>query len=298
MKAAVLGTNDYHALMQQVVKDSLQRQAGYVPGVMDELMPKPIVNRGCVLPLDDDYPLALDLMARWCEGRAWMGGSAALWRYERTKVDIGADVAWDYYDMDLYAHSIEAYKDLHEELSELGACQTVGKRNSKYENVRIGDTYYYETVNLVCPTPADKWEQPANVLDTFDLNICQVVLGAGWLYVMDPDGLTERRMVYHRNMKNPMTLLKRIVKYVHRGYRFDDSLLTSILQHPPVADCALVLSHLYNLRADYKKVFKSLLKSASEAVYWDNHVSIDWVEHDHDWEDEDEHEYDDDYSYS
>lgn len=295
MKAAVLGTNDYHAVMQQAAKNALLRQGGYVPQVMSEPMPSPVVNRGCVLPLDDCYPMQLDWIAQWCEGRAWMAGSAALWRYEFTRLDTGANVQWSYHDMDLYAHSIEAYKELKEELSAIGECQAEGQRNSKYEHVRIASAYYYEPVNLVCPAPDDDWEQPANVLDTFDLNICQVVLGDGWLYVMDLDGLTKRLMRYRQNMRYPMRLLKRIVKYLQRGYRADDDLLETILRHPPVEDCAHVLSQLYDLKADQKKVFKSLLKSASEATYWysDSEVYVD------EWETgEDEAEYDDGYSWS
>lgn len=296
MKAAVLGTEragvvgtDAQILLD-AVKSGLQQQTGYVAGVDGSPLPEPIVPRGDLVPVNDCV-MELDILAKWCEGRAWLAGSAALWRYEfLTLPEDVHTVSWAYGDCDLFAVSEQAYADLKVELESLMDAEVVETpSNCRFERVWI-DNRFYESVNLVRPLPKQNWEHPSSVLATFDLSICAVALGPGWLYALYPHDIERKRMRYMGHGRNAMRLLSRIFKYLNRGYKCGNAMIETMLEDDKVADAVWLLNDMNTARSNDKKHFTAMLQHSHNvieelysATYWD-------------WDDIETHDDDDDFN--
>lgn len=279
-KAVVLGTEgagmvgSERDLLLAAVSKGLKERAGYVPGVDDSPLPVPIENRGQVIPLTDGRPMVTEALAKLCEGRAWLAGSAALWRYELSRLPLNDfSVGWSFNDYDLFAMSDDAYNELKAILGQIGVLRSDSQSNCVFDKVRYSDIekdrILPESVNLVRPIPGQNWEHPSGVLSMFDLSVSAVVLGAGWFYVMSPNHIERKEITYQGHGRNPMRLLSRVLKYEQRGYHTDWFFWDAVLQDEKVADAARLVRDLEMIRRKDNGHFESLLAAATDAVETD-----------------------------
>lgn len=281
-RTALLGTEHEELvgtereILLSAVTHGLKQKAGYVPSVDDSPLPEPIVPRGELIPVDD-CRIDLDYLAMWTEGRAWLAGSSALWRYEFLKLPVEEHtVSWAYGDCDLFAHSEDAYADVKAELCSLTDQELKETpSNCRFEHMWINN-HFFENINLVRPLPKQNWEHPASVLATFDLSICAVAVGAGWLYALYPRDLERKRMRYMGHGRNAMRLLSRILKYVNRGYKCGNGLLEAMLEDSKVEDAVWLLRELHTARFNDKNHFKAMLWHAHTVIDEQYHQNWGW----------------------
>jgi hypothetical protein len=223
MKAAVLGTNDYHGVMQEVVKNALQRQAGYIAPKLTEAFDAVPGLKPYLYPIKANFDIAT--VWQWANGRGWICGSAALYEYNRSR-DKDC-YPWIYGDIDVFAHDEAAFESLKAGLQDAWEISD-NDRNYKAEMVNIGK-HNVGTVNVVCPPEGISWENPMNVWDDFDLNAAQcLIVAPEWVAVSgdmalvhwnfsDPD--KQPFLIPKKGLKNAARFAERVQKYVQRGFR-------------------------------------------------------------------------------
>lgn len=224
IKTATLGTT-YQELIgseRQILLDaameSFRKQAGYVPGVDDSPLPEPIENRGELIPYPTSQYDTIGLLAEHFHGYGWIAGSAALFTYDAKAAD-----RWFYNDIDVFCVSKEAYQ----ELVDLQKGRRVEKSDERqtvvdgYGIIPNGRRIWIDSnINFVCPTEKDDWSHPANVMAGFDLTICQVaIIQSGAAYVMNPFDIESQVVNYTGESIAPVATMRRIFKYLHRGYQ-------------------------------------------------------------------------------
>lgn len=231
LKTATLGT-EYQKLVGSeremllaAVTNGLRRQAGYVPGVDASPLPEPIENRGQLIkyPVKPFVTDHIGLLAEHFHGYGWIAGSAALYAFDARTHD-----RWQCNDIDVFCVSKEAYQ----ELVDLQKGRRVEKSDERqtvvngYGIIPNGKRIWIDSdINFVCPTAKDDWSHPANVLAGFDLTITQVaIIQSGAAYVMKPDDIENQVVDYTGESIAPVATLRRVFKYLRRGYKADDAL--------------------------------------------------------------------------
>lgn len=227
VKAAVLGTDDYHGVMREAATNALQRTAGYLPDSIGEASATNYSTpRGYAYPIEccDE----VKQVWQWCNGRGWICGSSALWEYSRSR-DAGG-THWTYGDIDVFAHSDNAYYSLLEEAKET-FLDVETDYSFKGSNVQIPvpNSKIIGTLNIVRPPQDVSWENPMSVWESFDLNVAQcVIVSPAWVSVCGSLSLinwqfdTEdfRPFLEARSgIKSAARFGERVQKYLARGFR-------------------------------------------------------------------------------
>lgn len=221
MKAAVLGTNDYHAVMQQAAKNAFRRQAGYAlkRGVFVD---DPVAKRGELLKAGKSNGgwNHIDVFSQYCAGYGWVAGSAALWRF--LQGSEGAVSNWEFNDVDIFCHTESAYEVLAGKTT--NDVKEESERGIKFNGFRffVNGRHFWLTgdVNFIKPLPGDNWHHPANVLAGFDLSICAVVMTQpGVVYALYPHDLRNHIMDYTGQTIAPIATMRRVFKYLRRGFK-------------------------------------------------------------------------------
>ncbi len=294
MKAAVLGTNDYHAVMQQVAKNALQRQGGYVPGHVEIDATTPPKHRGYLYPIRAVLEIA-DVW-KWCNGRGWICGSAALYEYSRSRDDSGT--IWHYGDIDVFAHSDEAYRSLVADATEGNFTdEHEAKYSFKSEYVRLPCDSVISSLNIVRPSNGTSWENPFHVWESFDLNVAQcVIVSPEWVSVTGSVALVkwdfsdeDNRPFLEAtlNLRSAARFAERVQKYVRRGFRVSGGFWADVLN---------IAEHLGETRyAEYCSLIRFLDAIGDEKSRLAMQVGVDDLTDYLDGVTVDSHEYDDDY---
>lgn len=231
IKTAALGT-EYEELVGSergiliaAATHSFHQQAGYLPKQGVFVDPEPISERGQLIPYPTSQHDTIGLLAEHFHGYGWIAGSAALFTYDANAAD-----RWVYNDIDIFCVSKSAYQELvdwqkgrrveksDERQSVVNGYGIIPK--GKYQRIWI-DT----DINFVCPSDKDDWSHPANVLAGFDLTITQVaIIQSGAAYVMKPEDIENQVVDYTGESIAPVATMRRIFKYLHRGYKADGAL--------------------------------------------------------------------------
>lgn len=229
IKTAMLGT-DYQELVGSerdiliaALTESMRVQAGYVPKQGVFVDAEAISPQGQLIPfpIKPFYNDHVGLLAEHFHGYGWIAGSAALYAY-----DTPAHDRWLYNDIDVFCFSKSAYETL------IKTSRIPEKSNDRqtvfsgYGFIVNGQRIWLDTdVNFVCPSENDDWSHPANVLNGFDLTITQVaIIQSGAAYVMKPEDIENQVVDYTGESIAPVATMRRIFKYLQRGYRADGAL--------------------------------------------------------------------------
>jgi hypothetical protein len=232
---------------------------------------------------------------RWVDGRAWIAGSAALWAAD-------AEADWMYGDIDIFCKSIEFYEDLKAELKEIkymgfSKADETGEYNTKFSNHPFihqmgkhswGAPIATPSLCLIAPVGKD-WSTIENILLGFDLSICAVaIMNPRTLYAYSPQDIRHRR-TDTICIEFPLRTLKRLFKYIQRGYSPSWDLAESLAGDNRFDDAFEVLQ----MTAEYTehKGLHRLVERYLEAKNW-----MYAFEGDEDYHEEDEE--DDGYHYS
>lgn len=217
VKAAVLGTDDYHSVMRQAITHALQSQAGK-PIEQADFTGYPVTaQRGQLISYKPKYgALTASYLADHFQGYGWVAGSAALYEYSNTLYQVD----WVNNDIDVFCHSKAAYQEIINLKAEI---ISQDKRQTKVRGIGIyrdkHRVWIDDEINYVCPPDNADWSHPANVLCNFDLTCTQIALTqAGTAYILHPDHIVNRQMEYTGTTIAPLATLRRILKYMQRGF--------------------------------------------------------------------------------
>jgi hypothetical protein len=176
----------------------------YLPRHLKPLMPKMSMARSCK---------ALYEIVRWLNGRGWVAGSAALWTV--------TDGDWLPKDIDIFCRTEEFYEMLREELCELGY---EGQKQSSRSFVYWTHPFYIGTfataINLISPANED-WREIEDLLLGFDWSVAAVAIADFEdVYAYNSTSIRTNGImdIIEEPIKRPKKLIKRLFKYMERGY--------------------------------------------------------------------------------
>lgn len=232
-KTAVLGTaaaglvGSEREMLLAALTSGLEERAGYIPmqGMFtDDGTPH---KRGELISVGvpNDRFILLDELSKFCAGRGWIAGSAALWRYQYNETNLN----WSYDDIDIFCHSESVYDAMRKKISD-DDVSTENERSVKVRGFRFTATKnnkprWVDNVNLIKPLPSDNWIYPQNVLAGFDLTCCAVALiQPGVVFALHPDDLRKKLIGYAGDTISPVATVRRVFKYMKRGYKPNISL--------------------------------------------------------------------------
>lgn len=242
VKAAVLGTNDYHGVMRQVVKNSLQRQAGYVPS-RGVFVDEPDAN--FILYEYTGYSAEVfHALSKFVKGYGWIAGGSAFHFVHAEKIGYG--------DVDVFCVSQAAYETLHECFQSY--ITTSNERSCVAESAMFGlskgERYAMSVnINLLCPLPDEDWSHPANVLLDFDgiTTPAVAIIEPGLAYTPFRDDVLNRHINYIGKCRNPVRLWRRVMKYYRRGCLFGEMFWKDLLADSRTRQLVYMAQDMYEM---------------------------------------------------
>lgn len=136
-------------------------------------------------------------------------------------------------DVDLFFTSDKGFRDTLEILLKNGFTHIYETEDKLWEAVKNPNVYFIHlTKGDEKPLQLIKtmwFDSPEHVIDTFDYTCCQVALTNKNIYYssLTKYDIFNRELVLHR-MINPVSALKRMVKYMNKGYNVSKYNLTII----------------------------------------------------------------------
>lgn len=251
---AVLGTKDYHEVMQQAAIDALMRQAGYMPkrGVfVDEPKANFILYDTGGIHAEEFHAFA-----KYVREYGWIAGGSA---FHFVHGDIG------YGDIDVFCVSVAAYEHLCRVFS--GGVYSSGKRSCV-----IGGVHHYHinrTINLICPPAGVDWTHPVDVLNSFHITPPAVaIIAPGLAYTPFGGDVIGKRINYIGNAKDPLRLWRLVLKYVGRGCKTDANFWDDLIHDDKMRPLVYMAKDLYALGNRAQELITQDCYGAVRAIAW------------------------------
>ena len=258
------------AVLVDNLKNGLMKQAGYVAGVDDRPVEKPILQ-GFLYPLEY-LPQNIRQVWEWSKGRGWICGSAALWAYSDSR---DSDfTAWHYGDIDVFARDDACYEAMVGELRDTLWCVETEysfKIEACYLNkVSVGD------LNIIRPPEGVSWRNHQTVWEAFDLNAAQCtiispewVMVAGTLHLVGWNAENKPALWPSFGIRHAARFIYRVNKYLERGFRLPADFWFNVLDFADMKSEALKAEYVSLLRflaAVQPDAMKAIVKYTESAV--------------------------------
>lgn len=189
------------------------------------------------MPYKRELDRDVESVLKWCEGRAWVAGSAVVQALAQTPFTFG--------DIDVFCHSDRDYEVLKEMALARRPAKVLAEneRSVLIESPLIVHVFQIENLNLVRPCGED-WSEPYNVLKDFDLT-CSAALARNTkeAFVWKVP-VFEKYTMHAINLKHPAKTLGRVMKYWSRGFTPSAYLWDKLAQDERCLEMMLVMSPL------------------------------------------------------
>jgi hypothetical protein len=253
LKPAIIGTQDYRAVLLAACAEGLQLQAGYQAqtGVFaDE-------PQGAAIEYTYSGYSAelLHALSKFTKGYAWIAGGSVLHFIHNEKVGYG--------DIDVFCVSEAAYTTLKDCFSSYLVSES--KRSCVAETAMFGlaenSRYRLErNLNLVSPVDGQDWSHPASVLREFDLSVAAVaIIEPGLAYTLHKDDVLKKEMNYLGNCRNPVKFWRRVMKYYNRGCSLSIDFFTQLIQDEHTRELVYMAQDMYDMQSRKENIAQEFL---------------------------------------